>query len=57
MKALVPFLCLTLCLASANSLQAQGPSYGRDVRPFLDNYCIQCHQGNKAKGGVDLGSY
>lgn len=57
MKALVPCFCLTLCFASPNHLHAQTASYTEDVRPFLNNYCIQCHQGKKTKGGINLGSY
>ena len=57
MKALIPCLCLTLNFASANCLNAQGPSYAKDVRPFLDKYCVECHKGNKASRGVKLESY
>lgn len=57
MKALKPSLCIVLFLASANLLHAQAPSYTKDVRPFLDKFCIECHQGNKAKAGVRLDSF
>ena len=57
MKALMPIFCIALFLASANLLHAQAPSYTKEVRPFLDKYCVECHQGNKAKAGVKLDSF
>ena len=57
MKALTPSFCIALFLASANLLHAQAPSYTKGVRPFLDKYCVECHQGNKAKAGVKLDSF
>ena len=57
MKALMPTFCIALFLASANLLHAQAPSYTKEVRPFLDKYCVECHQGNKAKAGVKLDSF
>ena len=57
MKVLIPSFCVALFLASANPLQAQVPSYTKEVRPFLDKYCIECHQGKKAKAGVNLESF
>ena len=45
-------LTLTLALPAA----AQDPSYVKDVRPFLDKYCVNCHQGAKAKAGVRIGA-
>jgi mono/diheme cytochrome c family protein len=56
MKVMIPCCCLTLFFASAN-LYAQAPSYTNDVRPFMDKYCVECHQGNKAKAGVKLDSF
>src|ERR1035438_5541413 len=57
MKALMPTFCIALFLAAANHLQAQVPSYTKDVRPFLDKFCVECHQGKKAKAGVKLDSF
>src|SRR5476649_1529137 len=57
MKVLIPCCCLPLFFASADLLHAQAPSYIKDVRPFLDKFCVECHQGNKAKAGVKLDSF
>src|SRR5471032_95708 len=57
MKVLIPCCCFTLFFASANHLHAQAPSYTKEVRPFLDKFCVECHQGNKAKAGVKLDSF
>src|ERR1022692_3408974 len=57
MKVLISCCCFTLFFASTNRLYAQAPSYAKDVRPFLDKYCVECHQGNKAKAGVKLDSF
>lgn len=45
--ALISVLCF-----SAFSLIAR--SYDRDVRPFLQKFCIECHGGKKVKGKVDF---
>lgn len=57
MKALVPYLYIALFFATTHSLQAQAPNYTDDVRPILSKYCVQCHQGKKAKAGISLDSY
>lgn len=50
-----------LVLAGLGSSQAlaaaPAPSYTKDIKPFLSNYCLECHQGNKAKAGVTLDTY
>jgi hypothetical protein len=56
MRMPVSGACLCLLIASAGPLHAQVPSYTKDVRPFLDKYCLECHQGNKSKTGVNLES-
>ncbi len=49
--------CVCLFVASVGSLYAQVPSYTNDVRPILNKYCVECHQGNKSKAAVNLESY
>ena len=34
-----------------------GPSYTKDVRPFLDKYCLECHNQEDPKGAYDVSSY
>jgi WD40 repeat protein len=33
------------------------PSYARQVKPFLDKYCSECHSGDHPKGGLNLETY
>jgi hypothetical protein len=35
----------------------QSPSYAKDVRPFLAKYCLECHNSQSAKDGLDLETY
>lgn len=57
MKSSIGYVAILLALGSASALRAQGPSYTKDVQPFLQKYCIECHQGTKAKAGVNLESF
>lgn len=50
------FVALNLFLAVAPAA-AQPPSYARHVKPFVAKYCLECHSGDKAKGGLNLESY
>jgi hypothetical protein len=50
-------LPLLLLLVAATSVPAQAPSYAKQVRPFLDTYCVGCHKGKGGKGGLDLSTY
>jgi hypothetical protein len=47
MRVPIPGACLCLLIASVGPLHAQVPSYTKDVRPFLNKYCVECHQGSK----------
>src|SRR4051812_26194451 len=33
------------------------PSFVKDVQPFLQKYCIQCHNGKTAKSGINLETF
>jgi hypothetical protein len=44
-------------LGLASSLAAEPPSYAKQVKPFLARYCLECHTGDRAKGGLDLASF
>lgn len=50
------FLSKLVLLALCGTLSAQSPSYSRQVRPFLAKYCLECHSGDKSKGGLNLES-
>ena len=33
---------------------AADPSYAKDIKPILANYCTECHSANSAKAGIKL---
>lgn len=33
------------------------PSFAKDIQPFLNKYCVECHKGREAKAGVNLESF
>ena len=39
---------------TAPAAPAAPPTYGRDVAPLVNRYCVRCHNAKKAKGGVRL---
>src|SRR5205085_1214225 len=47
-----PLLC-----ADATSPADPPPSFTKDVRPFLSNYCQGCHSGRRAKSGYSVENY
>ena len=54
-------VCCTVALTSfvwAEPPAADAPpSYAKDVRPFLSNYCQGCHNGRRAKSGYSVENY
>jgi hypothetical protein len=46
----------TLCLLAAAAAAAPGatPSFDGDVKPLLAKYCLDCHTGKDAEGGISL---
>src|SRR5262249_41463604 len=55
---------MRLLVASAAMLLSTGPlfaqdavSYMKDVRPFLNKYCVECHKSGNAKGGANFESF
>ncbi len=60
MRALLTAALLVLGAAQdgpTNATQPKGPSYYREVRPFLARYCVWCHNAEKTEGGLDLTDY
>jgi Planctomycete cytochrome C len=52
-------LLLTLIAAGAMAAtaHADAPSYTKDVKPFLEKYCTDCHNNVQAKARIELDSY
>ena len=48
---------LAVAVLTLGSAPAEPPSYGRDVRPFLDRYCRECHREKRARAGFRLDTF
>src|SRR5438093_8761171 len=46
-----------LSAASTGRAQSGPPSFARDVKPFLARYCVECHNPDKLRGGLNLESF
>jgi hypothetical protein len=46
-----------LLFAGWSRAQDTPPSYMKDIRPFLNKYCVECHKTTNAKAGLNLESY
>ncbi len=51
----LPLLAVSLFAPSV--FAADAPSFARQVGPFLNRYCAECHNADEAKGGLNLESY
>jgi len=49
-----PSLAVGLALAAQ---PARGDGFEQNVRPVLEQYCIECHQGPDAQGGLDFDKF
>ncbi len=36
---------------------AEAPSYAKQITPFFSRYCVECHNGEEPKGGLNLEKY
>ncbi|MFO0823583.1 MAG: DUF1592 domain-containing protein [Gemmataceae bacterium] len=56
---LLPTSVVACCLLvpSFPAFAAEPPSFTKDGKPLLTQYCTRCHNANKQEGGVDLASY
>jgi len=53
----IPLTTLWLVSPARAEADKDPPSYTKDVMPFLTKYCVNCHMGDKPKGGVALDTY
>src|SRR5260370_42372943 len=55
-KVILVFLCWA---STGLSLRAQTapPGFARDVKPFLARYCVECHNPEKLRGGLNMESF
>ncbi|MEM8883189.1 MAG: DUF1592 domain-containing protein [Planctomycetota bacterium] len=45
---------LLVAVLLAVALAEPAPDFARDAESYLDDHCLACHTGKRAKGGVDL---
>jgi hypothetical protein len=48
--------CLVMTFV-ATSAGAEPPSYSKQVNPFFTRYCVECHNQEEPKGGLNLETY
>jgi WD40 repeat protein len=51
------FAALILAAAAGPLAAQQPPSYARQLKPFFARYCLECHSGPDADGGLNLETY
>jgi len=54
--SIVAVVALVLAASHARA-DEKAPSYVKEVRPFLNKYCVECHKTGQKKGGANLESY
>ena len=47
-------LVFFFCLPGLNASLVASPDFDRDVQPFLNEYCVRCHNEEKQKGDFRL---
>lgn len=50
-------LAAAAVLLAAAVAPAADPTYGKDVRPFLVKYCVECHTAKQAKAGYNFDAF
>lgn len=48
---------LSISLFGGSAIAADPPSFTKDGKPLLTQYCTRCHDAKKQEGGVDLASF
>ncbi|MGL4422862.1 MAG: c-type cytochrome domain-containing protein, partial [Gemmataceae bacterium] len=45
-------------LSASPAIPSVAPdAYAKNIRPFLNQFCIECHNADKAEAGLDLDAY
>lgn len=64
-KALINFMkaprlslpILFLLVFASPSFAGEPPRYAEQIKPFFSRYCVECHNAEEAKGGLNLETY
>jgi hypothetical protein len=51
---LLPFFLMPL---TSSLVRAEAPSYSKQIKPFFTRYCVECHNHEDPKGGLNLQTY
>src|SRR5579871_3775778 len=43
-----------LAVFAPGALAMEGPSYSKQIKPFFTRYCVECHNHEEPKGGLNL---
>jgi len=59
MKVARKVILVALLSTAGTAVRAQSgpPSFARDVKPFLARYCVECHNADKLRGGLNMVSF
>src|SRR6266446_8232583 len=59
MKVARKVILVVLLSTAGTAARAQSgpPSFARDVKPFLARYCVECHNADKLRGGLNMESF
>src|SRR5262245_18035920 len=44
-------------VSPAGGADTEVPTFGKNVKPFLETYCVSCHGAAKPRAGINLESY
>ena len=56
-KTLLPALVLVLLAGRSAHAADAAPRFTKDVKPFLEKYCVECHNDTKTKSGYNFETY
>ena len=48
---------ISLLLAKPLAATSQAPRFGSEIRPLLNEFCFDCHEGDQAEAEIDLAKF
>jgi hypothetical protein len=56
-KKAIPVVLLLIASGAGLRAQSSSPSFAREVKPLFARYCVECHNPDKLRGGLNLESF